>query len=193
MRGLIARASSIFLKALEPFYGFQERCLSKMRAPALRQVHTRLNSATLRKLNQTLCNTIAEYNAVIAINPGVADWLEPKGGNSNRAIPIPRPATQMEHPRRLDGGSNAPLPLAQPFERACPLIQPRTQYRAAARWLLSHLLDWHRREAKSEYWEYYRLGPCAMRNSSMNARVLLVFRLLTTRVSSKIPTDRYFV
>src|SRR6185369_13076895 len=28
----------------------------------------------------------------------------------------------------------------------------------SARWLLSHLLDWHRRESKADYWEYYRLG-----------------------------------
>ena len=27
-----------------------------------------------------------------------------------------------------------------------------------ARWLTAHLLDWHRREAKSTWWEYFRLG-----------------------------------
>ena len=27
----------------------------------------------------------------------------------------------------------------------------------AARWLLANLLDWHRRESKADWWEYFRL------------------------------------
>src|SRR5205814_8607277 len=37
-------------------------------------------------------------------------------------------------------------------------VEPRDRNQAqAARWLLAHALDWHRREEKVKWWEYYRM------------------------------------
>ena len=39
-----------------------------------------------------------------------------------------------------------------------------------ARWLLAYLLDWHRREDKAGWWEYFRLRDCPRRTCSTSRR-----------------------
>ena len=55
-----------------------------------------------------------------------------------------------------------------------------------------HLLDWHRREVKSEWWEFYRLGELSdeelLDERSALSGLSFVERL---GVQRNIPTDRY--
>ena len=62
----------------------------------------------------------------------------------------------------------------------------------AARWLLANLLDWHRRESKADWWEYFRLKDLTdedlLNERSAISGLVFVERLGAQR---KIPTDRY--
>jgi len=107
------------------------------------------------------------------------DWLEGrKAATRTGRIPNPgRPATRRwSTPGRAGrAAKQRSAALGAAFE-GVPADAAERNTEQQPRWLLP-LLDWHRREAKSEYWEYTARFPVRMRNSSMNARVLLVFRL----------------
>ena len=61
----------------------------------------------------------------------------------------------------------------------------------AACWLLANLLDWHRRESKADWWEYFRLKDLSdedlLDERSAVSGLVFVRRLR----EGKIPTDRY--
>ena len=47
--------------------------------------------------------------------------------------------------------------LAAALKQCIPSEPELRTSEQAATWLIADLLDWHRREAKSEWWEYFRL------------------------------------
>ena len=59
-------------------------------------------------------------------------------------------------------------------------------------WLLANLLDWHRRESKADWWEYFRLKDLTDEEllDERSAMSGLEFDG-TIEVQGKIPTDRY--
>ena len=99
----------------------------------------------------------------------------------------------MEHrPAALDERQQRTAALAAALRNGIPADPAERNQEQAARWLLSHLLDWHRREVKSEYWEFYRLGSLSdeelLDERSGLAGLSFVERL---GIERKIPTDRY--
>jgi uncharacterized protein len=61
-----------------------------------------------------------------------------------------------------------------------------------ARWLLAHLLDWHRREAKAPWWEFFRLRDLS-EDELFNEKAAISGLRLVARVggTKKSPIDRY--
>jgi uncharacterized protein len=86
-------------------------------------------------------------------------WLEKLrsdliAGGKTIGRPAPKDAAPSEelsaHVKRVAGLFNA-------LTRDLP-AEPKDRSQAqAARWLLAHALDWHRREEKVKWWEYYRM------------------------------------
>ena len=74
----------------------------------------------------------------------------------------------------VDGAPTAEIamtPQADTAERAPTPVDARTSPRTPpsereepqqARWLLAGLLDWHRREAKPQWWDYFRLVEASL-------------------------------
>lgn len=62
----------------------------------------------------------------------------------------------------------------------------------AASWLLANLLDWHRRESKADWWEYFRLKDLTDQDLLDERSAIAGLRFLSTlEVVRKIPRDRY--
>ena len=62
----------------------------------------------------------------------------------------------------------------------------------AARWLLANLLDWHRRESKADWWEYFRLKDLTDEDLLDERGAVSGLRFVERiGVQRKIPTDRY--
>src|SRR5205807_4744021 len=61
-----------------------------------------------------------------------------------------------------------------------------------ARWLLANLLDWHRRESKAEWWEFYRLKQLSdedlLDEKSAISHLQWIERI---GMDGKLPVDRY--
>ena len=61
-----------------------------------------------------------------------------------------------------------------------------------ARWILAHCLDWHRREKKVSWWEYFRLGDLAAEDLlDERAGLSGLHFVAATGGTTKAPIHRY--
>jgi len=194
-RAVRASVEHYSLKALEPFYGFERKVLLEDARTALRQVQHGLELGETAQLDPTLQNTVTQYNAEDCYSTrALRDWLEAERRQLEQAgQSIPRPSQpDGAPPATLDERQQRTAVLGAALRNGVPVDPTQRNTDQAARWLLSHLLDWHRREVKSEYWEYYRLGSLSdeelLDERSGLAGLSFVERL---GVERKIPTDRY--
>jgi len=194
-RAVRASVEHYSLKALEPFYEFERKTPLEDARTALRQVQHALELGEAAQLDPTLQNTVAQYNGDDCHSTRrLRDWLETERFQLERnGHPVPRPARPDGAPSAvLDERQQRTAALGAALRNGIPADPAERNQQQAARWLLSHLLDWHRREVKSEYWEYYRLGSLSdeelLDERSGLAGLSFVERLSIER---KIPTDRY--
>jgi uncharacterized protein len=194
-RAIRASVEHYSLKALEPFYGFERKTPLEDARTALRQVQHALELGEVAQMDPVLRNTVAQYNADDCNSTrGLRDWLETERRQLEQAgHPIPRPVhPDGAPPAVLDERQQRAAALGAALRTGIPADPAERNTEQAARWLLSHLLDWHRREVKSEYWEYYRLGSLSdeelLDERSGLAGLFFVERL---GIERKIPTDRY--
>ena len=194
-RAVRASVEHYSLKALEPFYGFERKVLLEDARLALRQVQHALELGETAQLDAALQNTVVQYNADDCNSTrGLRDWLEAERRQLEQAgQSIPRPVhADGAPPAVLDERQQRTAALGAALRNGIPADPAERNPEQAAKWLLSHLLDWHRREVKSEYWEYYRLGSLSdeelLDERSGLAGLSFVERL---EVERKIPTDRY--
>ncbi|MCU1302012.1 MAG: helicase [Candidatus Sulfotelmatobacter sp.] len=191
-RAVRASVEHYSLKALEPFYVFERKTPLEDARVALRGVQHALELGEAAKLDSTLQNTVAQYNADDCNSTrALRDWLEVERRQLEQAgQSIPRPVhADGSPPAVLDERQQRTALLGAALRNGIPAERNPEQ---TAQWLLSHLLDWHRREVKSEYWEYYRLGSLSdeelLDERSGLAGLSFVERL---GIERKIPTDRY--
>jgi predicted RecB family nuclease len=194
-RAVRASVEHYSLKALEPFYGFERKTGLEDARSALRQVQHALELGEAAPLDPTLQNTVGQYNADDCNSTrALRDWLETERRQLEQAgQSIPRPVhADGAPPAMLDERQQRTATLGAALRNGLPADLVERNPEQAARWLLSHLLDWHRREVKSEYWEYYRLGSLSdeelLDERSGLAGLSYVERL---GIERKIPTDRY--
>lgn len=194
-RSIRASVEEYGLKTLEPFYGFERKePLEKARA-ALRQMQHALELGKTASVDAEVHRTIEAYNADDCYSSlALRDWLERER----------KTMEQMGHaitrPQVKDG--TAPETVSERQQRTAELgarlrqgISEEANERndsQQALWLLSHLLDWHRRESKAAWWEYYRLAELPdedlLEERAALAGLESIGRLLVER---NIPTDRY--
>ena len=194
-RALRASVEHYSLKALEPFYGFERKTPLEDARTALRQVQHALELGENSPLDARLQNTVAQYNADDCNSTrALREWLEAERQQLERTgQSIPRPLhVDGAPPAELNERQQRSAMLGTALRNGVPAESAERDSEQAARWLLSHLLDWHRREVKSEYWEYYRLGSLSdeelLDERSGLAGLSFIERL---GVERKIPTDRY--
>ena len=194
-RAVRASVEHYSLKALEPFYGFERKTPLEDARAALRQIQHALELGEATQLDATLQNTLGQYNADDCNSTRtLRDWLENERRQLEQAGPsIPRPLhADGAPPAVLDERQQRTAVLGAALRNGLPADPAERNPELAARWLLSHLLDWHRREVKSEYWEYYRLGSLSdeelLDERSGLAGLSFVERL---GIERKIHTDRY--
>jgi predicted RecB family nuclease len=147
---------SYSLKELEALYRGKRTTEIVDAASSIVAYEDWLDSRDQRKLDEILA-----YNADDCLSTAqLRDWLE---AQRLQAIAkygdIPRPAPDKAEPsdnlRDIDQRTAAVL---DKLLAGVPDDEEKRSPEQQARYLLGHSLNWHRREAKSEWWEYYRKG-----------------------------------
>ena len=168
-QGIRASVESYSIKRLEPLYGFT-------RAVPLRDANVALQSyeAAMALGNDLeeigdLLKTIEGYNRDDCVSAlRLRDWLEDRRkeleAKCGRELPRPTPKSgepaekltaRLQEVREIMARLLAPLPADE--------TEWTEEHRAC--WLLAQMLEWHRREEKSAWWEYFRL--CALSDDEL--------------------------
>ena len=159
-QGIRASVESYSIKRLEPLYGFTRAVPLRDANVALQSFEAAMALGHGQEEIGDLLKTIEGYNRDDCVSAlRLRDWLEDRRkeleAKSGRALPRPtiksgepgeKLTTRLQEVREIMARLLAPLPADETAwtveHRAC--------------WLLAQMLEWHRREEKSAWWEYFR-------------------------------------
>lgn len=161
---LRASVESYSIKRLEPLYGFTRQIALPEANRALTKVQAGLELDDFDLIDEPTRTVVAGYNRDDCVSTlRLRDWLEQQrsdliaGGTD-----VPRPEPDEGAPSEgLSEWQQRISALVERLTRDVPVeVAERTQEQQAT-WILAHILDWHRREQKAEWWEYFRLSSLA--------------------------------
>jgi uncharacterized protein len=158
-RSLRAGVESYSIKRLEAYYEFQREIALESADPIRRGIERALEVNSPGAITPAMRQAVEEYNrddcrSTLALR----EWLEGLRADLERkgtAVPRPQPQ-ESETPDTV-----TELEVqAEELRRRLLADLPAAGDRSAddqAKWLLAYLVDFHRRENKASWWEYYRL------------------------------------
>ena len=159
--GIRAGVESYSLKELEQFHEFERDIALPDANRALAQVQACLEFADVGGLTDESRAAVQDYNRDDCLSTlGLRDWLE---GVRDKQI---QAGAQIVRPEAGEGDPSEAISAWQErisalTERLTGDVPMDTEDRTVgqqARWLLANIADWHRREDKSVWWEYFRLS-----------------------------------
>ena len=159
-QALRASVEHYSIKDLEAFYGFARDTALKQASHARADAERALELGMTEAIDETTRGTIEGYNRDDCVSAlRLRDWLETlRAELEGRGTPVPRPAPNDGAPApELDEREirarelGARLTFGIPEDPAARTAEQRSLV------LLANLLEWHRREEKAPWWEYYRL------------------------------------
>lgn len=156
-----AGVESYSIKKLEPFYDFKREIPLGDAGTALASLQSSLELDDVPSVSGEIKAAVLGYNRDDCRSAqGLREWLESLRAREIAAgtvIPRPEPgdpapteaiSAWLLRVNELIGRLTADIPLD---------IEERTEEQQA-RWILGNTLDWHRREQKAVWWEYFRLA-----------------------------------
>jgi predicted RecB family nuclease len=159
---LRASVEEYSIKRLEPLYEFVRVQPLEDAKGALRIMEHSLELGVTPATDDENARIIEAYNRDDCQSARVLrDWLEDRrSGLVATGIEIARPLADAGDPSTtVDERERRSRELAaRLLDGVSETAEERLQHDGhQARWLLAHLLDWHRREDKGSWWEYFRL------------------------------------
>lgn len=159
-QALRAGVEAYTLKQLEAFYGFERRTDLRAAAKAMQLFGFWLETGGAEPPDPALREVIERYNEEDCLSTHrLRDWLEArrlefqeKTGRS----PARPPAVESKASAAREHANEATAALARRLTQGLPEDPALDSADERARRLLAGLLDWHWREEKSGWWEYYR-------------------------------------
>jgi uncharacterized protein len=168
-QGIRASVESYSIKRLEPLYGFTRAVPLRDANVALQSFEAAMALGNGQEEIGDLLKTVEGYNRDDCVSAlRLRDWLEDrrKELEAKSGRTLPRPAVKSGEPglnlaAQLDEVGEAKTRLLDPL----PTDETRWTEEHRACWLLAQMLEWHRREEKSAWWEYFRL--CALSDDEL--------------------------
>jgi predicted RecB family nuclease len=156
-----ASVESYSIKELERFFGFVRTTKLEDASRALAHVQTSLEFKDVEAITVELKDTVAGYNRDDCVSArGLRDWLERVRAelvSQGTVIDRPAPATDEAGEDRSAWQEKIDKLVVRLTGDVPADIHERSTEQQA-RWILAHTLDWHRREEKAVWWEYFRLS-----------------------------------
>jgi uncharacterized protein len=156
-----ASVESYSIKELERFFGFDRTTKLTDASRALANIQTALELGDPDAVTQELKDTVAGYNKDDCFSAkALRDWLETiradliaKGTVIDRRLP-----PDLEISEDLTVWQKRVEDVVRRLTADIPVDVAERSREQQARWILAHTLDWHRREEKTVWWEYFRLS-----------------------------------
>jgi uncharacterized protein len=160
-QGIRASVESYSIKRLEPLYGFTRAVPLRDANVALQSFEAAMALGNGQEEIGDLLKTVGGYNRDDCMSAlRLRDWLEDrrKELEEKTGSALPRPTVQSgEASEKLSARLQEIKALAARLLAALPEDEVQWTDEHRAYWLLAQMLEWHRREEKSSWWEYFRL------------------------------------
>ncbi|MFB9984384.1 TM0106 family RecB-like putative nuclease [Mesorhizobium kowhaii] len=193
--GLRASVESYSIKRLEPFYGFTRETALQDANVALLSLQSSLELGHPDKIREQDRSVVESYNRDDCVSTQfLRDWLEMLRSQTIAAgEPVARPQPGDEVASENVTAWLAKIgPLIERLTADVPVDPEERDEEQHARWILANILDWHRREAKAAWWEFFRLRDLSAEDL-MDERSGLSGLTFVGEVpgGGKLPTHRY--
>jgi hypothetical protein len=159
--GVRASVESYSIKKLEPLYGYARKVSLMDANRALAKVQSCLELSDIANIKTEDRAVVQGYNCDDCISTWkLRDWLETvRAEVISAGTAIARPiAKEGEAGEVLNEWQQKIAALALRLTHDVPADGATRTAEQHARWLLANILDWHRREEKALWWEYFRLS-----------------------------------
>jgi uncharacterized protein len=193
---LRASVESYSIKELEQFYGFareqdlREATASRRAVEWAIELKEEVRGAALLAPHLA---AVERYNREDCVSAEkLRDWLEQL--RAEQDIELPRP------PLQSGGGASAAIEetaeetqqVMQRLLDGVPVDSEERSDEQQARWVAAHLLEWHRREEKAAWWEYYRLRDLPLEEYADERSAIADLRFVeTVGGTARSPIHRY--
>jgi predicted RecB family nuclease len=160
-QSLRASVESYSIKKLEEFYGFKRAVSARDSVVALQTFQSVLALGGDRENAKEIVGKIEAYNRDDCLSTlRLRDWLEKRRHELEA-----KTGASLSRPEQTTGepSENLAEELNQARSIAAKLVEglspdpTKLTDEEYARWLLAQMMEWHRREEKSSWWEYFRL------------------------------------
>jgi uncharacterized protein len=156
-----ASVESYSIKQLEPFYGFERMTPLAEANSALFRLQADLELGDASAVEEDAKVVVRDYNAEDCRSAAaLRNWLEAQRARLIAgSAEIPRPDLRQDTPsENVSAWLKQIEPLIQGLTEGVPPDPAERTPDQQGRWILAHILDFHRREDKSVWWEYFRLS-----------------------------------
>src|SRR6516164_297596 len=158
--GIRASVESYSIKKLEPLYGFARAVPLTEANKALVKVQACLELGNLEDIKDENRTIVQGYNRDDCLSTWLLrDWLEAlRSELVDAGAVIERPLPRLgDASQDLTDWQQKIAALIHRLTDGVPVDIAERNTEQHAKWLLAYILDWHRREEKAAWWEYFRL------------------------------------
>jgi predicted RecB family nuclease len=159
-QGLRAGIEKYSIKDLEAFYGFKRETPLWDANTQRHALQYALELQDEESISEEMRRTVEEYNREDCVSTlYLRDWLEElRAGVVAAGQEIPRPELKPGDPSEaLSEAQQRVRDLMGRLMAGIPAAREERSDEQHAQWLLAQMLEWHRREDKATWWEYFRL------------------------------------
>ena len=160
-QGVRVSVESYSIKKLEPLYGFKRVASARDSVLALQTFGAALALGDAQASGGELLAAIESYNRDDCLSAWqLRGWLEDRRSEleATTGKALPRPALgQGEAPEDVAAQTQQVRAVMARLVAGLPAEETEWTSEQRGLWLLAHMLEYHRREDKSAWWEYFRL------------------------------------
>ena len=155
-----ASVESYSIKDLEPCFGYERQVALRDASHNLRALEYALEFEAPESITDEIREAVRGYNEDDCLATlRLRDWLEQlRAELVERGEEIPRPELKTGDPSESQTETlNRVQELRDRLVEGIPIDRAQRTREQQAQWILAQLLEWHWREEKAIWWEYYRL------------------------------------
>jgi predicted RecB family nuclease len=190
-----ASVESYSIKDLEAFYGFERAVALADARTALRVVERALELDAAGEIGADVRALVEGYNRDDCLSAlRLREWLEQLRASVEQAgtlVPRPTPRDGAA-PEKVDERAQKVQLRIAALTADVPLERGDRNEEQQARWLLAQVLEWHRREDKAPWWEFFRLRDLT-EEELLDEKAAISGLRSSARVggTARSPIDRY--
>jgi predicted RecB family nuclease len=197
-QGVRASVERYSLKSLEPLYEFARSVPLPEAAARLREIEYLVERGDVDGVSGAARQSVEGYNRDDCLSTAcLRDWLEAqRAALVARGAELLRPTARADEPtEELRARLVRVRALMERLLRDVPDDPAVRHVDDRARWLLAQLLEFHRREEKSAWWEFHRLAELTeedrLDEGAALSGLVLVERVVHPEKRRRTVVDRY--